>query len=433
MEWWLIVILFFGGLLLAFLSSIPIAIAFLLVDIVGMYFVIGPNFSNQLIGSIYDSVATFTLTPVPLFVLMGEVLFNSGLALKAIGTIDKWLGKIPGRLSVLSVVSGALFASLSGSTIANTAMLGSLLTPEMQRRNYHKSMIVGPIMASGSLAMMIPPSTLTVVFGSLAGINVGNLLIAGLLPGLLLAGLYAVYTIGRCWLNPKLAPAYEVEHVEFRQLLAETVKNVLPLGLVIVLTVGAIVVGLTTPTEAASVGTLISFLVAWFLGDMNKGVIKKSIMNSMRVTAMILIIVAASTAFSQVLAFSGATQQLMQLVTNLPLSPLWILVGMLAVVFLLGMFIEEVSIMMITLPIFMPIVTTMNIDPVWFGILMLLILEISLLTPPVGLLLYTIKGVTPDEITMNDIWKAAWPYVFCGLVAVLIILKFPVITMLLIS
>lgn len=433
MEWWLIVSLFFGGLLLAFLSSIPIAIAFLLVDIIGMYYVIGPNFSNQLIGSIYDSLATFTLTPVPLFVLMGEVLFNSGLALRALNTIEKWLGKIPGRLSVLSVVSGALFASLSGSTIANTAMLGSLLTPEMQRRKYHKTMIVGPIIASGSLAMMIPPSTLTVVFGSLAGISVGDLLIAGLLPGLLLAGLYILYTVGRCWLNPKLAPAYEVEQYDTRRLLAETVKNVLPLGLVIFLTVGAIFLGLATPTEAASVGTLISFIIAWIFGDFNIAVFKKSILSSMRVTAMILIIVAASTAFSQVLAFSGATQQLMQLVASMPYSPFWILIGMLAVVFFLGMFIEEVSIMMITLPIFMPIVSTMNIDPVWFGILMLLVLEISLLTPPVGLLLYTIKGVTPDDITMNDIWKSAWPYVFCGLVAVVIILKFPIIATLLIS
>ncbi len=427
MVWWLIVVLFFGGLLIAFFSGIPIAISFFLVDIVAMYFVMGPGFSDQLIGSVYDSLVKFTLTPVPLFVLMGEILFHSGLAIKALGSIEKWLGRLPGRLSVLSVVSGALFASLSGSTIANTAMLGSLLTPEMQKRNYHKTMIVGPIIASGSLAMMIPPSTLTVVFGSLAGISVGDLLISGLVPGLLMAGLYILYTVGRCWLNPQLAPAYEVEKVSAAEVATESLRNVLPLGVIILLTVGAIFFGLATPTEAAAVGALGSFVVARIFGDLNRMVIKKSMLSSLRVTAMILIIVAASTAFSQVLAFSGASQQLMQLLANLPFSPFWVMLGMLALVFFLGMFIEEVSIMMITLPIFMPIVSTLNIDPIWFGILMLLVLEISLLTPPVGLLLYTIKGVTPEEITMSDIWKAAIPYVICGLAAVAIILKFQII------
>src|SRR6056297_1108407 len=160
MAWWAIIILFFTGLILVFMTGTPIAFSFLLLDILAMYFIMGASFTGSFVGSILDSLTNFTLVAVPLFVLMGEFLFQSGLALKAIDVIEKWLGKLPGCLSILSIVSGALFASLSGSVMANTAMLGSLLTPEMSRKNYHKSMIVGPIVASGSLAMMIPPSSL---------------------------------------------------------------------------------------------------------------------------------------------------------------------------------------------------------------------------------------------------------------------------------
>lgn len=432
MAWWAIIILFFTGLILVFMTGTPIAFSFLLLDILAMYFIMGASFTGSFVGSILDSLTNFTLVAVPLFVLMGEFLFQSGLALKAIDVIEKWLGKLPGRLSILSIVSGALFASLSGSVMANTAMLGSLLTPEMSRKNYHKSMIVGPIVASGSLAMMIPPSSLTVIFGSLAGLSVGDLLIAGILPGLLMSVLYISYIVIRCTTNPELAPMEQLEEFEFKSVLKETIINVFPLVVIIFLTVGVIFFGIATPTEAASLGAFGSIILAWLLGEFNMDVIKKSLKGAVKVTAMTLIIVAASNAFSQVLAFTGATRSLTQFVVNLPLEPFWILIGMLAVIFLLGMFIEQVAIMMITIPVFMPIVKTLGFNPIWFGILMLMMLQIALLTPPVGLLLYTIKGVTPKEITMKDIWFAATPYVICGLVAILIILFVPQFTTILI-
>jgi len=431
LAWWIIVILLFASLLIAFFGGIPVAISFLLIDLISMYFVMGENSGTLLIGNIYDSLAVMSLTPVPLFVLMGEFLFNSSLAMKALDAIEKWLGRLPGRLSVLSIVTGALFASLSGSSIANTGMLGSVLAPQMQQKRYHKSMIVGPIVASGSLAMMIPPSSLTVVFGSISGIPVGDLLVAGFLPGLLMAGLYISYIIVRCWLNPELAPKEEVKKYKFYEILLSTVKHVLPLAVVIVITIGVIYLGVATPTEAAAFGALASFLLAWITGNLSWNIIKKSVLSTVKISSMILIIVAGSTAFSNVLAFSGASRQLLQTISDLPLSPLWILVCMLVVVFFLGMFIEEISIMMMTLPIFMPVVTSLNIEQVWFGILMLMVLQVSLLTPPVGMLLFTFKGVAPKNITMNDIWKSAYPYVLCGIIAVIIILNFkPIVNIL---
>lgn len=425
MTWIVVGLMFLIGLLLAIFSSLPIAIGFLLIDLIGMHFVMGPDYGDLAIRSIFSSLTNPELTPVPMFVLMGEFLFNSGVAIKALNTMELWLGKLPGRLSVLSIVSGALFASLSGSTIANTAMLGSLLTPNMLERKYDKAMIAGPIVASGSLAMMIPPSSLTVVFGSIAGISIGGLLVGGFLPGLLTAFLYIIYTVYRCWRNPKLAPVYEVEKHESSEILLQTLKNVLPLGLIVLATVGVIFFGIATPTDAAAIGTMVSLVLAIALGNFNWEVLRKSAVSAVRVTAMILIIVSASTAFSQVLAFSGVTTHLLSALSTMPLTPFWLLIGMLFIVFILGMFMEEISIMMITLPIFMPLVHTANIDPIWFGILTLLVLEISMLTPPVGVLLYTMKGVVPKEISMMDIWKAAAPYVVCGLVSVVAILAFP--------
>jgi tripartite ATP-independent transporter DctM subunit len=432
MVWWLILVIFFSSLLIVFLTGTPIAFSFLLLDIIAMFLIMGPSFAGSFVGSILDSLTRFTLVAVPLFVLMGEVLFQSGLAMKALDVLEKWLGKLPGRLSLLSIVSGALFASLSGSVMANTAMLGSLLTPEMRKKKYHKSMIVGPIVASGSLAMMIPPSSLTVIFGSLASVSVGDLLIAGILPGLLMAALYISYVIIACKLNPNLAPMDEVGEFNLKDTIKETIRDVLPLAIIVFLTVGVIFFGVATPTEAASLGAFGSVILAYLLGNFNLEVIKKSVSGAVKVTAMVLIIVAASNAFSQVLAFTGSTRHLTNAVINMPFEPFWILVGMLAVIFLLGMFIEQVAIMMITIPVFMPIIKVLGFDPVWFGILMLMMLQIALLTPPVGLLLYTIKGVTPDDITMQDIWYAATPYVFCGLFAIGIVLFFPKIATILI-
>lgn len=257
-------------------------------------------------------------------------------------------------------------------------------------------------------------------------------MIAGILPGLLMSVLYISYIIIRCTAQPELAPIEQLEEFDFKSVLKETVINVFPLVVIIFLTVGVIFFGIATPTEAASLGAFGSIILAWLLGEFNLEVIKKSLKGAVKVTGMTLIIVAASNSFSQVLAFTGATRSLTQFVVTMPLEPFWILIGMLAVIFLLGMFIEQVAIMMITIPVFMPIVKTLGFDPIWFGILMLMMLQIALLTPPVGLLLYTIKGVTPKEITMKDIWFAATPYVICGLVAILIILFIPQITTILV-
>lgn len=427
LEWWIVIMILLGGVIFLMMQGMPVAFSFLLVNLVVLYVVMGSAGADQLALSIYDSLTKFSLAPIPLFTLMGEILYHSGLALRTLDVVSKLLGSIRARLALVSIISGAIFAALSGSTIANTAMLGSLMLPEMRRRGYSKTMSVGPLMASGGLAMIIPPSALTVLLGSLASISIGKLLIGGIIPGILLAILYATYVIARCWINPSLAPAYQVATVSSSQKLVTVLMDVVPVGGIIFLVTGLIFLGVATPTEAAALGALGAVMLARVYGKLNVEVVKKSVKGTLLVAVMTFMIIAGSGAFSQLMAYTGATRGLVATMISLPLAPLLIFASMQFVVLILGCFIDQISIMMITLPMFMPLVTAFKFDPVWFGIIMLINLELAMLSPPFGMLLFVMKGVAPPDVTMGDIWKSALPFIICDLAAMVLITIFPAI------
>jgi tripartite ATP-independent transporter DctM subunit len=426
MEWPFILLLLFGSLLILMFIGLPVAFSFLLVTSGAMYLLMGGvNGLTQLTVSIFDSLTKFNLTAIPFFILMGEVLYHAGLVSKALDVFSKWVGAIPGRLSVVTFLIGGLFGALSGATVASTAVLASLMVPEMMRRRYNKEMILGPIMASGALDMIIPPSALTVLLGTIAEVSIGRLLINAIVPGYILLGIYVGFVVIRCWLNPSLAPTYELSGIPWKEKVFVGLRDLFPLAIVIFVALGLMMLGVATPTEAAALASLIAFVLAAIYRCLTVEVIKQSILSSLQVTIMILTIIAASAAFSQVLAFSGASRGMLQLVLGAAVNPFWILVIMLAIVVLLGCFIEQVSIMMITLPIFMPIVKALGMDPVWVCILILLCLSIGQLSPPFGLALFVMKATSPPEITMKDIYKAAWPYCVLDFTGVALIIAFP--------
>ena len=427
MDWWITLLAIIGTLLVILLTGIPVAFAFLLFNFLGIFYFMGPEGFHQLILSLFGALTPFTIAPIPLFILMGAVLFHSGIAVQVIDIVDKWLGRLPGRLSLLTIASGTIFANLTGSTIANTAMLGTLLVPEMERRGYKKPMTLGPIMGVGGLAMIIPPSALAVILGSLAKISIGRLLIGGILPGFLIASLYAGYIVVRCWLQPSLAPSYEVIPTPWSEKIISTAKYVLPLGFIILAVLGTMFAGIATPSEAAALGALASFVLAAFYGKLNLKMIKKSAMTCVEITVMAFMIIVGSVAFSQILAFSGVSRQLVELVTGLEIAPILVLVAMQIVLLFLGTFMEQISMMMITLPIYMPVVASLGFNPVWFGVMMLINLEIGLITPPFGMLLFVMKGVSPPGTTMGDVYRAAFPFVLCNILALVFILAFPTI------
>lgn len=426
MEWYQAALLLAGGLVLLMFIGVPVAMALFSVNLVGViYFMGGIAGIEQLLSNAAVSVTNFSLAPIPLFLIMGELLFHSGLAIGVFSALDMCFGRIKGRLSYLTVFGGTLFATLSGSSIANTALLGTTLMPDMQRRGYKKKLIMGPIIGTGGLAMIIPPSALAVLLGSLARIDVGALLIAGLLPGLVLAGLYFVAIWIMIRLDPDAAPGYVPESHGMSEIVTRIMRDVLPMGLVVFCVVGLILLGWATPTESAACGVLAVLILSAIYGRLSFDMLRNSLMGTVKVSGMMLLVVMGSTTFSQVLAFSGASQGLISFATGFDVTAGVMLLIMLIVLIVMGMFMEQLSIMMLTLPIFLPLASLYGFDPVWFGIVMLLALELSLATPPFGLLLFVMLGVSPAGTTMKEVVYAAFPFVLCTLVLLLLLAIFP--------
>jgi len=426
MEWYEALVLLLGSILFLMAIGMPVALAFLAANIIGAWvFMGGERGVSALLNNGFGSLTKFALVPIPLFLLMGEVFFYTGLGARMFNAIDRLLGKLPGRLSYVTVLGGTAFSTLSGSSMGSTALLGSLMVPEMNARGYKKHMSIGPILGTGGLAIIIPPSALAVLLATLAQIDVGALLIAGIVPGLILAGFY----IGLIWLqtriDPKAAPAYEVEEMPFAAKLRLFLRDVIPMLSVMIIIVAMMVGGIVTPSEAAAFGALGVILLAIIFRCLTWEAMKKSIVGALRVTLMAYLIVFGSATFSQLLAFSGASRGLIRWATGFELDPLLMLLVMFAVLLLLGMFMEQISMMLLTVPIFFPLAINLGFDPIWFGLIMLLALEISFTTPPFGLLLFVMKGVAPPGTTMRDIYVSAFPFMGCALLLVILLVIFP--------
>ncbi len=430
MEWWVACIIILGGLLAIMASGLPVAFGFLLINMIGAFLFWGglPGV-HMLVISSATSVSRFSWLPLPLFVLMGQLMFRSGMAVRWLDVVDKWMGRLPGRLGLVAVAAGTLFASLTGSSVASAAVLTSTLTPEMEKRGYKKSMSLGPILGSSGLAMMIPPSGMAIILGSLADISIGKLLIAGIIPGLIMATLYAGYIIIRCWLQPSVAPAYEVIPTPLSEKIVLTAKYVLPLGFIIFMVTGVIFLGIATPTEAAALGVLGSVIVALFYGGLSWEIMKKSITETLQITVMILMIVSGSVAFSKILAFSGGSQGLIALATGLPVAPIVIIIAMMVLLIILGGPMSATPLLMISMPIYMPVVHALGFNPVWFGALTLLNMEMSATSPPFGLTLFVAKAAAPPGTTMRDVFLATLPFLGCDAIAMALMIAFPLITL----
>jgi len=423
-------ILLFGGLVAVMGLGLPVAFAFLVLNVVGAILFLGgePGLA-QLARNAVQSITSFSLTPIPFFVLMGEVLFHTGVALKAIDAFALLIRRVPGRLAVIAIVAGTVFSAISGSTIATTALLGSLMLPTMLARGYDPRMAMGPIMGIGGVDMLIPPSALTVLLGSLAGISIAGLLIGGIVPGLILSVMYVAYIITRATMNPALAPDVQVEE-EGPQGAARWLPfatHVVPLVLIFGLVIGAMTGGFATPTEAAAIGAAGTIVAAALYRSLTVANLMKALTGTVAVSGTILFIIVGATTFSQVLSFSGVVNGLVGLVTGLGLSVTALVIAMLVILLFLGCFVDQVSMMLITLPVFMPIVQRLGIDLIWFGVLYLICMQLGLLLPPHGLLLMTMKGVAPKEVTMAHIFRAVVPYVAMSLVLLVIIIVFPAI------
>ena len=428
MSWQAAAWLMLGGSTVLMFIGLPVAFCFLVINLVGAWLFLGGEPGMvQLARSSVASVTSFSLTPIPLFVLMGEILFHTGLAVKVIDGIERLIHQVPGRLAVVAVVAGTVFSAISGSTIATTAMLGSLMLPVMLKRGYHPTMAAGPIMAIGAVDMLIPPSALTVLLGSLSGISISKLLIGGVVPGLLLSLAFVLYIVVRVKMNPSLAPRSEIQEYTGWEKLRPFFQYVLPLVSIFAIVVASMSAGWATPTESAAIGAFATLALALAYRALSLHNLTQALRGTAGISGMILFIIVGATTFSQILSFSGASNGMVQMITGQGLPPMVVIAGMMLILIFLGIFVDQVSMMMITLPIFMPVVQAFNIDLVWFGVMFLICMQLGLLLPPHGMLLMTMKGVAPPQVTMAHIFQAVTPYVLMSIVVLILVFFIPAV------
>ncbi|MBC6408735.1 MAG: TRAP transporter large permease subunit [Rhodobacteraceae bacterium] len=434
MEWFEALFLLLGLTLFFMALGVPVAFAFLAANMIGAAYFMGGRGDiftqmsrgiGQLANNAIPTITSFNLMPVPMFLLMGEIFFFTGLANRMFGAVDRLMGKLPARLSFVTVAGGTAFATLSGSSMGSTALLGSLMVPEMQKRGYKKHMAIGPILGTGGLAMLIPPSALAVLLATLADLDIGALLIAGILPGLMLAVFYAILILGMALWDPSAAPSYALEPTNWSEKARLFFVDILPMVSIVIGVILVIMFGVATPSESAAFGCLGVAILATLYRSLTWDGIVKSVTGALRVTTMALLIIFGSATFSALLAFSGASSGLIRWATGFELDSITMLLIMFAILLVLGMFMDQLSMMLLTVPIFFPLAQTLGFDPIWFAVIVLLALEISFTTPPFGLLLFVMKGVSAPGTKMRDIYAAAIPFIGCSMLLVALLIVFP--------
>ena len=418
MEWYITLLLLFGALSLLLLVGMPVAFSFMLVNIVGLVVVFGSQGLALIPASAATSIATFSLTPLPMFILMGDILARSGIARDMLDAVDKWIGRVPGRLSLITVTGGGVFAAMSGSSLASTAVLGSVLGQEMGRRGYKPPMSIGPVLGAAALSPLIPPSVLTILLAVQAKVDVGILLVMGLAAGLVMALVLAVYFVGRAMLQPHLAPAYDVPAVPLRDRIL-ALRHFLVVLVLLGVVLGLIMTGTATPSESAALGAFAAAIIVVLYRRFTLDFVRDVIRSSATTSGMILMILVGSIAYSQLLAATGAGTGFVQWVESLPLEPRLTALALVGVVFILGLPMDALSMILITVPLFMPAILALGLDPLWFCLLLLICLEVSALTPPIGLQLYVLKGVMPS-VSVADIERASWPITFLFLLGIVL-------------
>ena len=426
MDWGTTLVLSIMVLLVLFATGMPVFIAFLVVNVLGVFMLMGTTGFGMFANSFYNTITQDSLLAIPLFILMGEILFRSNAVEILINSIDKMVGNVKGRQYVLVTSLATVFGALSGSATAVSAMLGRSVMPVMLKRGYDRRLSVSAILGGASLAPIIPPSLLVVMIGSMVDTSIAKLLIAGILPGLLLAAMMIGYTYIRIIKDPKLEPeASEAAQTratgkEFWMALVQT----LPFLIVIFSVMGLILLGVATPNESAATGVVGSLIAAAIFRKLNKKMLYESLLGTCSVSTMIMIIIASSMLFGQLLSFTGATSGLVTVATEMKLSPLATFFVLMLIPFILCMFIDLFAVMLVAIPIYDPLLSVYGFDPIWFWTLFLINMTLGSLSPPFGYTIFALKGAYP-ELAMDDVYGGAWPMVWLFVIGMAIMYLFP--------
>lgn len=405
----------FGILLLCLLAGLWIGFTLFTVGIVGMLLYkvnlpptlsIWDKIGGLLANSAWNSLNSWSLTALPLFVLMGEILFRTAISTRLLNGLLPWLGWLPGRLLHLNVVACSLFAAVSGSSAATTATVGKITLEELSRRGYNRSLAIGSLAGAGTLGFLIPPSLIMIIYGVLSDTSIGKLFIGGIIPGLLLAALYSAYILVRALMKPDIVPGHR-EEFSLADRLA-SLKELAPVLLLVAVVLGGIYLGFTTPTEAAVIGVIGALILALAYRNLTLANFTEALMQSVRTTAMICLIIAGAGFLSQVVGFVGIARAISTGIAAMHLSPYVLLLVLGLMYLILGMILDGISIVVMTLPIVLPVVTQAGFSPLWFGIFLVIMVELSQITPPVGFSLFVIQGISGEPISL--ILRATLPF-----------------------
>lgn len=421
----ILTMLFFGALLLFVMLGTPLAFALGGISVIFLYAEMGELGFYLLASKMWETMQSPTLMAIPLFVFMAILLEKSGVANDLYDMMHQWLGGLRGGLAIGTVMICVIFAAMSGITGAAVVTMGTIALPKMLERGYNKKLALGAINAGGSWGILIPPSILMVLYALLTEVSVGRLFAAGIGPGLLLFTLVSIYIGGRCWLQPELGPALPPEERGDWGKKIRSLKAVILPILIVVIVLGAIFGGFATPTEAAAIGVFGAMFATAVNRQLSWPVIRDASVATLKLTALIMWILFAAHAFSTAYTALGASSLIQDAMASVPGGQWGSLLVMLGILFVLGMVLDPVGIMLITLPVFLPVVQAYGFYPIWFGILFIIMMEVGYMTPPFGFNLFYLKGVCPPDVTMGDIYASVTPYVIVTLIGVLLIILIP--------
>jgi len=418
-----------GTLLIAlmflfFAMGLEVSISMGVVGVLGLLYLKGWTVGLGVVGSIAWSNATsFSFIAVPLFVFMSGILLHSGIGKGLFTAVARWVGFLPGGLAVASIFSCAIFSAVSGSSVATAATIGMIAIPEMERRGYARPLIIGSLAAGGTIGILIPPSIPMIIYGVMTETSVGHLYMAGIIPGAVLALMFAVYVIGYAMIWPDSAPRVAEDRGTFRSKL-RSFREVAPVAILIFVVLGSMYLGIVTPTEAAALGSVVSLALAGWYGNLDWRTLNQAFQETVRTTSMVMLIIVFAAIFSHVIALIGAPKALLATVTALGL-PKWALFTVVfSFLLVIAYALEELSVMIILLPILFPLITGLGFDPVWFGVIMVVWLEIGFITPPVGLNLFVIQGLMPGA-GAREVTIGTTPYVILMILLVITLFVFP--------
>jgi tripartite ATP-independent transporter DctM subunit len=415
-------LIFLGVLTALLFSGMRIAFATALCGFIGLWVLRGYTPAASLSSNIaHGHLVSYSLLVLPLFIMMGYLAFFAGITRDLYWTARQWFGQLPGGLAIATIFGSAGFAAACGASTASAAVMGKVALPELKKFNYDDKIATGSVAAGGTMATMIPPSVLMVIYGFIAEQSIGALLLAGILPGLLEAFSYSVMLYIRCKINPKLGPPVTgiTWSERFRSL-----RGTLGMITLIVLVMGSIYTGIATPTEAAGVGAFGALVLAFPRLVKTKGAFKGVMLETARASALIFAIVAGVLIFVHFLGFTGMPQALATTIVHMDVNPTVVLICILALYLVLGMFLDGIGMLLLTVPVVLPVIEELGIHPIVFGVLVVRMIEIGLITPPVGLNVYVLRGVAP-QVRMGDMFRGCGWFVGVDLINVAILIMFP--------